>query len=99
MLNLFRLWTTIMTNSALCSSIYLWETGLLRHVVKKLPWVPKADQCYASDASIRKSTSNQARSIKLIDLASAFFILGVGAAASLLAFLVELAVFYRKKYL
>lgn len=62
------------------------ETGLLRQIVKTLPWIPKSDECFV-DASKKKA---KVTSIKLIDLTSAFFILGVGVTLSLISYLVEL---------
>lgn len=71
----------------------LEETGLIRQWVKMLPWIPRADKCFADDA---KATAKQT-SIKLIDLASAFFILGIGLAVSTFAFIAERMFFYRAK--
>ena len=71
----------------------LAETGLGRQIVKMLPWIPKADKCFAE---ISRKSAKQT-SIKLEDLTSVFLILGLGVAATVLAFLVELTVFYSAK--
>lgn len=71
----------------------LVETGLVRQYVKTLPWIPKADKCFAKET---KKTTNQT-SIKLIDLSSAFLILCVGTTVATVAFLFELVILSKSR--
>lgn len=62
------------------------ESGLLNFVIKELPTIPRAEQCFAD------TTRREARlvPIQLSDLTSAFLILGIGIGLAVLTFLLEL---------
>ena len=64
----------------------LWETGLSRFWLKQTQ--PKADECYAIESNRRSAKHT---GINLVDVPSAFFILGAGSALAAAAFLSEIA--------
>ena len=66
--------------------MYLWETGLNHYWVKHLS--PSADACFDKKHSKAKTTSKPS-AIKLVDLASAFFILGIGFGFGAVCFVFE----------
>lgn len=68
----------------------LWESGIGRFWVKNS--LLKAEECFALE--VDRPLAKQA-SIKLVDLTSAFFILGVGISVSVLSFVWELIHFFR----
>lgn len=74
----------------------LWETGLNRIWVYNE--LPKAQVCLTN---VKRNHQQQAPQtpIKLVDLTSAFFVLGIGISLSFLAFIVELMVLQRLKNL
>ena len=63
----------------------LWETGLTNFWVENE--MPKADQCFAK--FVKPSTSIRPSRIKLVDLTSAFLILGIGLSLAIFSFVVE----------
>ena len=62
----------------------LYQTGLVEHWRKKFSY-GQTSPCHSQ----KKIKSNKLRRLNLKDLASAFFILGLGVSVSLLLFLVE----------
>ena len=60
-----------------------WENGILNHLFAK--FTPKIDKCM-----VDKSDPPKLSPLKLIDLSSAFLILGIGYGLSLVAFLFEM---------
>ena len=64
----------------------MWESGLADHVVEK--YFPKKDQC-------NPYNRGDAVPIKLDDLASVFFLWGVGLTISIAIFLFELIPKYK----
>ncbi len=61
-----------------------FESGLLRFWAKDV--VPRAEKCFSTD---RQQTSARQVPIRLVDVTSAFLILGVGIGFALVAFLLE----------
>ena len=75
----------------------LWEIGLLQNWLKSEIQLMKAEECFAVQNK-RLDTSHTG--ITLVDLSSAFFVIGIGLSLSALAFLSELVVhsFSLKKF-
>ena len=67
---------------------YLWETGLLTYWLRKNYRQLNLDKCLA-----KSKESAAQKPIKLVDLTSAFLILGVGISVSIFTFLLELVYF------
>ncbi len=65
----------------------LWETGLIDFLTSEAMNARGGEKCLAPP-----NTKPKLVSIKLVDLTSAFFILGFGIGVSILAFLIELIV-------
>lgn len=65
---------------------YLWETGLMMHWLKNN--LPPVDKCL-----VKSKDSARQKPIKLVDLTSAFFILGIGVSIALFSFLMEVIYF------
>ena len=71
------------------------ENGLLDYYSNEVLYVPGSggsEQCFKNQKSAAKDTP-----IKLVDLTSAFFVLGIGLGLSILCFLIELIVSKYKK--
>jgi ionotropic glutamate receptor len=66
----------------------LWESGLVRFWVDNIPSTPKAQKCFADT----KRQVTRLVPIRLSDLISAFFILGIGIGLATLCFLLELII-------
>lgn len=74
---------------------YLWETGLMEYWLQQN--LPRVDKCLVKHEDYASQVP-----IKLVDLTSAFFVLGLGIFLSLFSFLIELICFkiryrYRKR--
>lgn len=68
----------------------LLETGLVLHwKLQRVSLNQKADQCFRKD---EKPKANKPTSIRLKDLTSAFFVLGIGIALAIASFLIELII-------
>ena len=65
--------------------MYVWETGLVPYWVQNV--IPKAYACF--DKNPQKTTSKP-NAIKLVDLTSAFLILGVGLGLGIIFFIFEI---------
>lgn len=65
--------------------MYVWETGLVPYWVQNV--IPKAYACF--DKNQQKTTSKP-NAIKLVDLTSAFLILGVGLGLGIIFFIFEI---------
>ena len=61
-----------------------FESGLLRFWAKSV--IPRADECFFTK---KQETSARQVPIRLVDLTSAFLILGVGLGLAVLTFLLE----------
>ena len=67
------------------SLMELWETGLTNVWTENE--IPKADQCFAKE--VKSSILIRPSRIKLVDLTSAFLILGIGSSLAILSFVME----------
>ncbi len=72
------------------SLVQLWETGLTRRWVEQAISYRKADKCFVRKEKAQTSALQVA--IKLEDLSSAFFILGIGVALAILTLLAEMSI-------
>lgn len=63
---------------------YLWENGLLAYWSKQ--YTPNVDKCMVAKAELRKERT----ALTLLDLSSAFMLLGLGIGSSLLVFFLEM---------
>ena len=68
---------------------YLWETGLMIHWIRTNSPSMNVDRCLA-----KSKDSARQKPIKLVDLTSAFFILGIGTGVAMIRFLYELIYFH-----
>lgn len=64
----------------------LWESGLVRFWIENIPSIPKAPKCFVDT----KRQVTRPVPIRLSDLISAFFILGIGIGLATLCFLLEM---------
>lgn len=65
----------------------LWETGLIDFWTREAMNARGGEKCLAPSSTLSKP---KLVPIKLIDLTSAFFIIGIGIGVSVLVFLIEL---------
>lgn len=71
----------------------MWGSGILEKWKKDL-LPPRVNVCLAKQNKIQPLA--QTSSVKLVDLTSAFFVLGIGCSLSLIVFLFEIVVNYSK---
>ena len=64
----------------------LWEFGIIGKLNRELFVIPGSEKCF------KKQKAAKEKPIKLVDLTSAFFILGIGLGTSILCFLIELII-------
>ena len=72
----------------------LWETGLIVIWMKNV--VPRAPKCFAKTKP--RANSTRQVTIKTMDLAAPFFILGIGLGLATIAFLVEIIIHYNHRF-
>lgn len=65
----------------------LWELGIINKLNRELFFIPGSEKCLKKKEKAAKEVP-----IKLIDLSSAFLILGIGLGLAVLCFLLELIV-------
>lgn len=70
---------------------YLWESGLLVHWLRK--YTPNVDKCMLDTVKPR----GRMTSISLLDLSSAFLLLGFGVGLSIVVFLLEIVTLLTRK--
>ncbi|XP_059350480.1 glutamate receptor ionotropic, delta-2-like [Daphnia carinata] len=70
---------------------YLWETGLMIY------WLKNNLQLSVDKCLVKNKDSARQRAIKLVDLTSAFFILGIGIGFALSSFVIEVVYFHLQR--
>lgn len=65
----------------------LWEFGIIGKLNRELFLIPGSEKCLKKKQKAAKEVP-----IKLSDLTSAFFILGIGLGSSIFCFLIELSI-------
>ena len=77
---------------------YLWQSGLITYWTTK--YTPNVDKClvHQRNKHEKEFVSGQShKPLSLKDFASAFLFFGLGLSVALLAFLIELSVFFYKQ--